>query len=67
MAAYIACLLSGGVAVPLHLSTSPDALHSILQDSSARIAILQDQNHIQHLLNNWSHDDVGGLRSLLGI
>ena len=49
MAAYIACLLSGGVVVPLHVSASPITLQSILQDSGSRLAILQVQNHIQQM------------------
>ncbi|MDH3676433.1 MAG: AMP-binding protein, partial [Anaerolineae bacterium] len=64
IATYVACLLSGAVAVPLHLSTSPDALHSILQDSGARVAVLQDPNHVQHLLKSWSPSDAEGLSDL---
>jgi long-chain acyl-CoA synthetase len=64
IATYVACLLSGAVAVPLHLSTSPDALHAILQDSGARVAVLQDPNHVQHLLKSWSPSDAEGLSDL---
>jgi long-chain acyl-CoA synthetase len=48
MVAYVACLLSGGVAVPLPTSLSPDILQYVLRDSSARLAVVQDerQSHI---------------------
>ena len=47
MAAYMAALLAGGVAVPLRTSLAPDTLHFILQDLEARLVILQNQEHIQ--------------------
>ncbi|UCC88866.1 MAG: AMP-binding protein [Anaerolineales bacterium] len=43
MLAYAACLLTGGVAVPLPTSLAPDMLCFILQDSGARLAVLQDE------------------------
>jgi long-chain acyl-CoA synthetase len=48
MMAYIACLLSGGVTVPVSTSLTPDMLRFILKDSCARLAIVHDdrQSHI---------------------
>jgi long-chain acyl-CoA synthetase len=42
MVCYVACLLSGGVIVPLPTTVSPYMLRFILQDSGARLAILQE-------------------------
>ena len=64
MATYMACLLSGGVAVPLHISLSPATLQLILKDSSAKLAILQDQNHIQKILASLTKDDGNALSNL---
>jgi long-chain acyl-CoA synthetase len=48
MVAYVACLLSGGVAVPLPTSLTSDMLGSILCDAGARLAVVHDarQGHI---------------------
>jgi long-chain acyl-CoA synthetase len=48
MVAYVACLLSGGVAVPLSTSLTPDTLCYILKDSKASLAVIHDdrQSHI---------------------
>ncbi|MCA9934464.1 MAG: AMP-binding protein, partial [Anaerolineales bacterium] len=43
---YVATLLSGGVIVPLHISLSADGLRTILQDTGARLAVLQRPSHI---------------------
>jgi long-chain acyl-CoA synthetase len=64
MATYMACLISGVTVVPLHMSSSSDRLHFVLQDTGARIAVLQDANLVQHLLNNWSPNDSQGLGEL---
>lgn len=49
MIAYVACLLSGGVAVPLPTSLTSDMLCSILQDSGARIVVVHDERQSQIL------------------
>jgi long-chain acyl-CoA synthetase len=48
MVAYVACLLSGGVAVPVPTSLAPEMLGFILRDSAASLAVVQDerQSHI---------------------
>jgi long-chain acyl-CoA synthetase len=48
MIAYVACLLSGGVSVPVPTSLTPEMLHFILRDSGARLAVIHDdrQSHI---------------------
>ncbi len=40
--AYVACLLSGGIAVPLSTSLAPDMLCFILQDAGARLVVVHD-------------------------
>ena len=67
MAAYMGCLFSGGVAVPLHASHAPGTLNFILQDSGARLAILQEQAHLQAVLTNWTSDTDDGLSNLQAI
>jgi len=52
MVTYVACLLSGGVAVPLRSSLPPDTLRFILQDCGARLAILQEPRHLQNLISH---------------
>ncbi len=64
MAAYMACLLSGGIVVPLHISLSPITLHFILQDSGARLVMLQDQEHIQKISATLSTDSNNRLADL---
>jgi long-chain acyl-CoA synthetase len=51
MVAYVACLLSGGVAVPLPTSLSPDVLQFVLRDCGARLAVVQDE-HQGHILDS---------------
>jgi len=48
MVAYVACLLSGGVTVPVPTSLTPDMLCFILQDSGSRLVVVHDerQGHI---------------------
>ena len=68
MAAYIACLLSGGTAVPLNISLASDTLHAILKDSGARLAILQDQDHVQKIstaLSESGGNDLPELETIL--
>jgi long-chain acyl-CoA synthetase len=43
MVAYVACLLSGGIAVPLPTSLASDTLCLIMQDSGARLAVVHDE------------------------
>lgn len=50
MVAYVACLLSGGVAVPLRCSLAPDTLRFVLKDCGARVVILEEQEHIETVL-----------------
>jgi len=64
MAAYMACLLSGGIVVPLHISLSPATLHFILQDSGARLAMLQDQEHIRKISSSLTADSNNRLPDL---
>jgi long-chain acyl-CoA synthetase len=53
MVVYMACLLSGGVAVPLRTSIACNTLYNILRDSEASIAVLQNQQcfiSVAHML-----------------
>ncbi len=52
MATYLACLFSGGVAVPLHVTLAPNTLQFVLQDTGARLALLQEPEHLRHVSNN---------------
>ncbi len=52
MAAYIACLLCGGVAVPLRTSTPVASLRLMLQDCGARLAIVEHTDQAQPLLKS---------------
>ena len=51
MVAYVACLLPGGVAVPLPTSLSPDMLSFVLRDSGARLAVVHDERQ-SHVLDS---------------
>ena len=51
MLAYVASLLSGGVAVPLHASLTSHMLHFILKDSGASLVVLQNEEHIKIVLD----------------
>ncbi len=70
MAAYMACLLAGGIVVPLHISMSPTTIHFILQDSRARLVMLQKQEHIHKIstaLTTDSNDRLSNLETILTI
>ncbi len=47
MVAYMACLLAGGVAVPVRITMTPDTLRFILHDTAAYVVILEESEHIQ--------------------
>jgi long-chain acyl-CoA synthetase len=64
MAAYVACLLSGGAVVPLRPSLAPDMLLTILQDSGADLVVLGDKDHLQITLDSFAMDED---RSLPGL
>jgi long-chain acyl-CoA synthetase len=59
MLAYVACLLSGGVPVPISTSLTPDMLCSIVEDSTASLAVIHDDRQSDIL-----ESIVGELRSL---
>ncbi len=61
---YVATLLSGGVAVPLRASLQGDALHYVLQDSGARVAVLQQAHHIAAVDQGLAEDTVDRLFDL---
>lgn len=68
--AYVACLLSGGVAVPLRTTLAPDTLHFILQDSGTRLVILQNTEHVQALtttLASEANDRLPDLKTIVAI
>jgi long-chain acyl-CoA synthetase len=70
MIAYVACLLSGGAVVPLRTSLAPDTLHFILRDSSARLVILKDEQHLQAIsasLTSDADDRLPDLKTILVI
>jgi len=46
LVSYIACILAGGIAVPLRFSIPAETLEFVLQDSGASIAILQSPEHV---------------------
>ncbi len=64
MAAYMACLLSGGIVVPLHISLSPATLHFILKDSGSRLVMLQDQEHIREISTSLTANNNNNLPNL---
>jgi len=49
--AYVAGLLSGGVVVPLHTSLTSDMVITILKDSGASLVVLQNDEHINIVLD----------------
>ena len=64
MAAHMACLLSGGIVVPLHISLSSTTLRFILQDSGARLVLLQDKEHIRKISASLTADSNNNLSDL---
>jgi long-chain acyl-CoA synthetase len=67
MVAYIACLLAGGVIVPLRATLPSDTLQFILQDTEARLAILQEPHHVQAILADMTPDAPNHLANLAAI
>ncbi len=54
--AYAACLLSGGVVVPLRTTLAPATLRAILQDSGVDLVILPDAQHARDILSDSTLD-----------
>jgi long-chain acyl-CoA synthetase len=70
MIAYVACLLSGGAVVPLRTSLAPDTLRFILRDSSVRLVVLKDAEHVQTIaasLASDADDRLPDLKTVLAI
>ena len=70
MVTYLACLLSGGVAVPLRTSLALDTLHHVLKDSGAAMVVLEDPKYIQFVadnLNSSGEDRLSKLNTILTI
>jgi len=67
MVAYVACLLSGGVVVPLRITLAPDTLRFILQDSGSDLVVLQDRDHLQAILDHMASDDGDRLPDLKAV
>lgn len=57
MVAYVACLLAGGVAVPIRTSLSLDSLTYVLENSGAQLAIVQEPATVQ-ALRRWADSDA---------
>ncbi|HRV93632.1 MAG TPA: AMP-binding protein, partial [Anaerolineae bacterium] len=47
MVTYVACLLSGLVAVPVRTSLPVETIHNILQETGARLALIQDEEPVR--------------------
>jgi len=62
--AYAACLLAGGVVVPLRTTLPPDKLRFILDETEAKVAILQESNHLQAISSALADDSDGSLPHL---
>lgn len=69
MVVYLATLLAGGVAVPLHPLITPETLRFTLQDSGATLVMLDDQESIRALsiLIEAEASDLPELRSILTV
>lgn len=65
MAAYVACLLSGGVVVPVPTSLTPEMLFDVLQDVDARLVIIHDER--QSRILEGIVRDLHGLETVLAI
>ncbi len=48
-AVYLACLLAGGVAVPLRASYTPEMVRTILDDIGAAVTVAEHKEHLQAL------------------
>jgi len=64
MVAYVACLLSGGVVVPLRTSLAPDTLRFVLRDSGASLAVMNSKEDVEALLFSLPPDADSGLPDL---
>ena len=49
MVTYVACLLSGLVAVPVRTSLPVETIHNILQETGARLALIQDEEPVRFI------------------
>ncbi len=67
MAIWTACLMSGGIAVPLRTTLNSDTVQFILQDSEACLAILQDEEHIKTTAANLAAGNENNLPNLKSI
>ena len=65
MVAYVACMLSGGVVVPVSTSLTPEMLCSVLQDVGARLVIVHDERQSRILESIVG--DLAGLETVLAI
>ena len=65
MVAYVACLISGGVVVPVSTSLTPEMLCSLLLDVGARLVIVHDERQSRILES--IVDDLTGLETVLAI
>jgi long-chain acyl-CoA synthetase len=63
MLAYVACLLAGGVAVPLRSFLPPRMLHLRLQESSACLAVIQNRQQYELIKNSGA--DLSYLETVL--
>ncbi|MEW5960578.1 MAG: AMP-binding protein, partial [Chloroflexota bacterium] len=64
MVAYIACLLAGGVIVPLRPTLTPEMLRLLLSDSGAKMAILQQKQHLEALVGHLQGEEESFLPHL---
>lgn len=62
MVTYVACMLAGLVAVPLRTSLPAEALHAILQETNARLAVLQDDELVRFISTS---DTLPDLKAIL--
>ncbi len=70
MVAFLACLLAGGVAVPLRTSFALDTLRTILDDSETCLAILDNEEFIRTLaadLNSEADNYLPNLKTILTV
>lgn len=64
LVSYMACLLAGAIVVPLPSSLSGQMLHFVLQDSAARLVILENDGHFQNVLNSLTSESKEALPAL---
>ena len=66
MVVYMATLLAGGVVVPLRASLAPDTLQFTLQDSGARLLVLDDEQRLR-IISALINSDKGQLPELQSV